>query len=339
MVAVLVLTLALVLLFVLRWRHEDFDWRLFSATLLKMRWDWLILAAALGIATYHARALRWAVMLRPMRPNPSIWGLFSATAIGFTAIVLFGRPGELVRPYLISSKEKVPFSSQVAAWLIERIFDLLSALLIFGFAMTQVAESSLKPDSVLSWVLKTGGYVAAVAAGAAVALLLMFRQTSDRVKRRLVDALGFLPSKLQQRVHKLLDSFVLGVECVRSSRSALLLVGYTALEWGLITLCFAACFRAFPALAGFTLTNVLVVVGFVAMGSLIHIPGIGGGAQLMMVVVLTEIFHQPLEIASGMAIVNYFITFIVIVPFGLVLLVHEGLNFKKIREMEERELE
>ena len=49
-----------------------------------------------------------------------------------TAIILFGRAGELVRPYLISVKEKVTFSSQLAAWVIERICDLLAALLIFG---------------------------------------------------------------------------------------------------------------------------------------------------------------------------------------------------------------
>ena len=59
--------------------------------------------------------------------------LLSATVIGFTAITLFGRPGEFVRPYLIALKEKVPVTSQLAAWLLERIFDLLMALLLFGF--------------------------------------------------------------------------------------------------------------------------------------------------------------------------------------------------------------
>ena len=38
-------------------------------------------------------------------------------------MVILGRAGELVRPYLISLKEQVPFSSQMAAWLLERILD------------------------------------------------------------------------------------------------------------------------------------------------------------------------------------------------------------------------
>ena len=64
--------------------------------------------------------------------------LLSATMIGFTAITLFGRPGEFVRPYLIARKEQVPVTSQFAAWVLERIFDLLMALLLFAFALTRV---------------------------------------------------------------------------------------------------------------------------------------------------------------------------------------------------------
>jgi hypothetical protein len=76
-------------------------------------------------------------MLRPIRPHASVAGLLSATMIGFTAIVLLGRAGELVRPYLIAQKERVPFPSQVAAWVLERIYDLLMVLVIFGFRSGQ----------------------------------------------------------------------------------------------------------------------------------------------------------------------------------------------------------
>jgi hypothetical protein len=82
--------------------------------------------------TYVGRALRWRVLIRPVKAHPNLWNLFTGTAIGFTAIVLFGRPGEMVRPYIISLKERLSFSSQMAAWLVERMYDLMMALLIFG---------------------------------------------------------------------------------------------------------------------------------------------------------------------------------------------------------------
>ena len=120
---------------------RGFDWNLAAAAMARLRWPWLLLSLVMAAASYYGRALRWAVFLKPLKARPSIRNLLSATVIGFAAITLFGRPGELVRPYLIAVKERVPVSSQFAAWLLERIFDLLMALLIFGFALTRVHAS------------------------------------------------------------------------------------------------------------------------------------------------------------------------------------------------------
>src|SRR5438105_7172293 len=126
--------LVLVALYLLRseLRKRGFHWSVFVATLGQLDWRWLAASLVAALATYYGRALRWAVLLRPLRPHPNMWKLFSATVIGFTAVTLLGRPGEFVRPYLISVQERVPFSSQIAAWVLERIYDLLMALMIFG---------------------------------------------------------------------------------------------------------------------------------------------------------------------------------------------------------------
>ena len=69
-------------------------------TFSRLRWGWVATASALGLLTYVGRALRWQVMLKPLTARSSFLNLMKATAIGFTAVVLFGRPGEFVRPYL-----------------------------------------------------------------------------------------------------------------------------------------------------------------------------------------------------------------------------------------------
>src|SRR5690242_466276 len=94
---------------------HGFDWRLAVGSLARLRWSWVWVSIVPIFGTYYGRALRWAVFLRPLRPKPSTGRLLSATVIGFTAITLFGRPGEFVRPYLIARKEDVPVTSQVAA--------------------------------------------------------------------------------------------------------------------------------------------------------------------------------------------------------------------------------
>jgi uncharacterized membrane protein YbhN (UPF0104 family) len=146
------------------WQQGGFRWDVFRATLAGLSPGWLGLATFIAWLTYVGRALRWRVLIRPLKPNPSLWNLFTGTAIGFTAIVLFGRPGELVRPYVIGLKERLSFSSQVAAWLVERMYDLMMALLIFGVALSQVRVSGAKVSEGLAWVLSAGGYAAATLA-------------------------------------------------------------------------------------------------------------------------------------------------------------------------------
>jgi len=291
----------------------------------------------LVLLSYYGRVLRWSVMIRTQRPHPSHWGLFSATAIGFTAIVLFGRPGEFVRPYLISVKERLSFSSQMAAWLLERIYDLLAVLLIFGIALSRVQVSTAQLGPGLRWVFQTGGVLVTILALICVSMLLFLQHFSEAARHRIVAALGFLPAHSRQRVEELLCNFVIGAQATASWSTLGWVVSYTLLEWAVGVLCFASVFRMFPATAGFGLMDVLIFLGFVAFGSIVQIPGIGGGMQVVSVVVLTELFRLPLEVATSIAIASWMISFVTIVPIGLVLAFHEGLQWSKLRHLGEEE--
>src|SRR5205085_9593749 len=108
------------------------------------------------------RAQIGAVNLQPLKAQPSMRNLLSATVIGFTAITLFGRPDEFVRPYLIAVKERVPVTSQFAAWVLERIFDLLMALLVFAYALSRVQASGVQVGQRMAWVMAAGGRIVSV---------------------------------------------------------------------------------------------------------------------------------------------------------------------------------
>ena len=162
--------------------ERGFAWGVLFHSFATLRWKWVGLACLFALATYFGRALRWAVLLKPVKPKPGIWNLFSATVIGFTAIALLGRPGEFVRPYLISVKEGVPFSSQLAAWLLERIYDLLMALAVFGFALGRVQNSGVVVGKGLGWVLAIGGWFVGLTSIVILAILLVIRHFSEEMK-------------------------------------------------------------------------------------------------------------------------------------------------------------
>src|SRR5579863_4065386 len=327
--------LLLLVVFLLRseLRKSGFRWSVFVATLEGVQWPWLLAAAGLSLTTYYGRALRWAVLLKPLRPRPDMRKLLSATVIGFTAVTLLGRPGEFVRPYLIARQEGVPFSSQLAAWVLERIYDLLMVMAIFGFALSRVRHIS-NPGPILAWVLAIGGWLVWVLSAAALLMLVMIRRYSEAMRQRLMDALGFLSQHHLDRASRFLQALAQGAESTRSTKSVVLLLLYTLLEWALIAECYLCISLAFGTALQFTIWDTLTFIGFVSFGSVVQIPGIGGGMQVVAVLVLTKIFGVSVELATSIAVLIWLITFVAIVPFGLAAALHEGLTWRKLRELE-----
>ncbi len=312
--------------------ERAFDWELAGATFARVRWRWVLLSVIPIFGTYYGRAMRWAVFLKPLRPRPSIRNLLTATIIGYTAVTLFGRAGEFVRPYLIARKEQVPVPSQFAAWILERLFDLLMALLLFGFALTRVRASDALVGPKLEWVLEFGGQIVAYSGVAVLLALLSMRHFAERLRRRLT-ALDFRPQRRFSRVEKLISACIQGVESTRSDAALLLVLAYSVAEWILISACYWCLAQAFTGIITLSFVDVLILTGFVSFGAVVQIPGVGGGIQVAAVLVLTELFRVRLELATAFAILIWILTFVAIVPFGLLLALKEGLNWRSLKQI------
>jgi glycosyltransferase 2 family protein len=271
-------------------------------------------------------------MLEPLKATPSVGNLLSATVIGFTAITLFGRAGELVRPYLIARKEGVSLSSQLAMLLLERMFDLLMALLLFGFALARVNVSGMAVGPKLASILAVGGKLLGFVGLVLLLVLLSFRHLAEPARRRLTDALRFLPEHQFLKAESLIAAFAQGVESTRSDAALIRVLFYSVIEWAFIVACYWCVVQAF---SGFSITfiDLLIFLGFVAFGAVIQLPGIGGGIQVASVLVLTELFGTRLETATAFAFIIWIMTFVVIVPAGLLVALREGLHWNNLRQI------
>ena len=327
--------MAVAIFAVYRWRSTGFDSGAFLATFTGVNWYWLALSIPLILATYAGRALRWQVMVKAIHPASSFKNIFVATAIGFTAIVFFGRAGELVRPYLIAKKEGLPFSTQIASWLLERILDLMMVLLIFGFALAEIHRSAVAPGPKMKLILEAGGTVIGVAGATCLIVLLLFRFFNQTMQRRLLEAITFLPEHIRTKINAVLTAFSQGMQSTRSNLYVLLLIGYSVLEWVLIVAAYVCLLRAFPATEHMTLTDVVIFMGFVSFGAAIQLPGVGGGMQVAAIFVFTEFFRLSLETSTGMALVLWGVTFVVIVPVGIALALREGLHWRSLKHISE----
>jgi uncharacterized membrane protein YbhN (UPF0104 family) len=333
LIVIIVLVMAAAFAAMLLRSDRSFQWDLFWATFRRLNLFWVAASALLALSTYLGRAFRWRVLIHPMHPKSNLWNLFTATAIGFTAIVLFGRPGEMVRPYLIAAKEKLSFSSQVGVLMLERIYDLLMALFIFGISLSYVHASRVQVGPKLQWVLEAGGYAVGIVAALCLTVLFLLRMFTETMRRRLMAGLGFLPDNYLSRIEGIVTAFTHGVQSTKSLSYVFQILLWSILEWITIVACYWCLFQASPETARFGMMEVLIFVGFVSFGAVVQIPGIGGGTQIVSVLILTELFKLSLEASSGLAVMIWVITFVVIVPFGLGLSFHDGIRWGRLRQI------
>src|SRR3990170_326661 len=77
-------------------RSERFWQSLAGVQISSLAWGVLLI-----YVSYLFRSLRWREFLAPIK-TASLGNILTATLIGFTAVALLGRPGEVVRPFLIA---------------------------------------------------------------------------------------------------------------------------------------------------------------------------------------------------------------------------------------------
>ena len=91
------------------------------------------------------------------------------------------------------------------------------------------------------------------------------------------------------------------------------------------------------ALAHMTVSKVLLLMGSSMLGSLIQLPGVGGGSQLATISALQHIFDASHELAASCGILLWLATFVSVVPIGLLLAHRERLSLRKLSEESEQE--
>src|SRR5204862_3903807 len=127
-----------------------------SASLRTANLFYLFLAALIICLGYFLRAVRWQVLLRPITPA-SLRELFATTTVGFTAIFLIGRAGEIVRPMWLPMRDRrVRPSAALVTLGLERIFDLASLVAFFAVNLLWLTppagrEADFRYVEILGW--------------------------------------------------------------------------------------------------------------------------------------------------------------------------------------------
>jgi glycosyltransferase 2 family protein len=330
--AVVVVVLAVLVYLQFRtWQH--FDWvRLFQ---FGLNWRHILHGVACIYLAYCLRAVRWKIFLRPVRKEASILGLVPATMIGFAGLALLGRAGEMIRPYLIARRHNLPFASQVAVWAVERIFDVggFTVLMVAGiFLPTKLRAFTLAaPPDVRHWIHLTGYALIALVLGLLSAAVL-FSYRGNRIAQWVEDRFSHLAENLGHRIAQKIREFTVGLNTIHGPFAFLQLSAVSVLMWWLIALAYKEVTHAYGApMHDMSATKVLLLMGASMIGSMVQLPGVGGGSQLATISALDHVFHVvPQELAVSCGIMLWLVTFVAVVPVGLLFSHHEHLSLRKL---------
>lgn len=311
-----------------QWR--DFEWSAFVASSRQVRPGWLLAAVCCVFSTHALRVVRWMRLMRPIQKNVRFADIFSATVIGFGAVALLGRAGEFIRPYLIARRTGVPVAGQISIWFLERFLD---TLMILGLAGAAIGSMQWGADAELAaWVRGAGNMILAAAA-TAFAGLFAIPPFFGRFRKPALRLAGPLPPRLQNRLGEALARFDEGLQGLRDLPSIASVFGSSAVLWLVLWLAFHCILLACLPDRSFDAQQTIVFMGLLMVGSLLQVPGIGGGVQVATVAALTRVFGVAEEPASVTAIVVWLTTFMLAVPAAFLLLARQGLSFKSLRQL------
>jgi glycosyltransferase 2 family protein len=302
------------------WGHRVNGWHIFHGVV------YIYLA-------YFLRAVRWKIFLRPVRQSSSILGLVPPTVIGFTGLALLGRPGELIRPYLIARHEDLSFASQLAVWAVERIFDIggFTLLLVSAIFLPSKLRAFADASPLYRHPIHVTGYVlvALVIGLLSVAMLIAYRGAviADWVEARF----SHLSANLGHRIAQRIREFVAGLNTIQGPLEFAQLAAVSVLMWWLIALAYKEVTHAYGApMHMMSTTKVLLLMGSSMIGSMVQLPGVGGGSQLATIAALDHVFGIPKELAVSCGIMLWLVTFVAVVPVGLLLAHRERLSLRKL---------
>lgn len=312
---------------------RNLNWQEVSQSLRQANGWYLGYAAAIISFGYLLRAIRWRVLLEPITPV-SLKELFATTTVGFAAIFLIGRAGEIVRPMWLPMRDpRVRPSAALVTLGLERIFDL-AALACF-FAVNLIWFEPPPGRETQFEYLATVGYVLLGAVAVGFAALVVYQRISSRViswTSRVTNK-SFIPKRLRLIFLSILEKLSGALEILKDWREMLLVSFWSFMVWFAISVPTWLVLQAFDL--PFSFSDSIVIMGIAAVSSVVPTPGGAAGAfhtatAASLVFLKPDLRHED---AAAVSIAMHLVYFAPALFFGLYYFLHGDISIERFRSL------
>jgi uncharacterized protein (TIRG00374 family) len=307
-----------------------FSWTVFGQQLKQSDWSKFAVAIGFIYCGYILRAVRWAIFLKPVK-RVSPFKILGSQVIGFTGVALFGRLADLVRPYLVARRINLTVGSQVAVYAVERMFDLGAMALIFSLTLLLAPDRNTLPHHELMVKVAKGSFIVTIALAI---FAVIVRLSGEFLARATEKVLGSLSAGLGRAVADKIRAFRSGLNTIASFPDFLLAFTVSLAMWAMIVFAYLETTRAFinsPELSQMTLARCLVLMAASMGGSIFQLPVIGWFTTIL---ATSATMHGWLGVAPepalGAGAMLLIVTFLSIVPAGLIWSRFEHVSLKQV---------
>lgn len=314
---------------ILWWFGRKLDWHEVRHAVSHANLYLLGLAALAITLAYVFRAARWGALLAPLSPA-RFRSLYVATTVGFGAVFLLGRTGEVVRPVVLPMLDsKIRPSASFVTIMVERIYDMIAVVLLFAINLLwfQPPNAGVEFGRV-----RTAGIVLLLIALAGVFGLTQFRKKSKGAIGWIKDKLEgrrFVPARLTRAILSILEQLASALRVLVDARELAITVGWTAMVWVAIAVAQLLVFRAFGL--PFGITQTIFVLGWSLVGSLVPTPGGAAGAFHAATAAGLISLGVQVETAAAVSIVLHIVDFGPALIFGVYYILRGDINLSRLR--------
>jgi uncharacterized protein (TIRG00374 family) len=289
---------------------------------------WLAASAAVIPPAYFLRAIRWKLLLAPVKKKVRVSNTFWSTAIGSMVNTIIPiRLGEFVRAYTLGEKEGIGFAPGLSSIVVERTLDMIGLLSIGVVTMLLVSTQAGLPSLAVNIFIVVAVFIAAV-----LAVIIVGIKKEELIIRTLTRITSKIPlvKKYTNRIADFASSLIKGLQGL--SQNPKMFIANMSLTWILWLIYTSATYFTFLAFNQ-PISFVAAILGGALM-SLSHIvpatPGYVGSYEIFWALIFLALSTTEETTLVAMGVTSHLVGLLPIGILGCISVVWLGVSFEEI---------
>jgi uncharacterized protein (TIRG00374 family) len=286
------------------------------------RWEWVILAVGVVVASTFLKAVRWRTLFFPLRiPLGRAWSVFMVGQMLNT--LLPARAGEVGRVYLIGKDNEISRTTALSTVVVEKVVDLAMLTVAYLIVAMWLATT---PIGLPDWLQDAGKGLIPLAI-LAFASILMLARLGRPLWNILQRGLTPLPTRWRNASEDTADRVLTALGSFRQGGTQARVWAWSLLIWALMALTNGLVLGAF----GIELSPFVSILLLVVLMSGVAVPPLPGnlGVFVFLCILVLSLFDVNRETALVYGITLQVVAYLPLIVLGLACLAWENWQLRR----------